>query len=201
MDYFDSRRLFRRMGLGISGLQTQAVGVYKHGQLRLRLRLLSDADGSQNPASAENQKCARTAAVKMPPRQIAQSDGVTKKAFDCFFAFRTVLTIKDIDGCRLSIALPQAFVEQLTILGNRYIVNQESVEKSGKELAEFSHRYRKYFDSEATDEDLNLTPTTNNHYCERKPFSTTSPSSLMSILDVAAAHVHIGVDFLVGMPG
>ncbi len=61
------------------------------------------------------------------------------------------LTIKDIEGRVLTIALPKSFVEQLTACGINHLINKQLVQKSRKELHRFKDRYRKYFDYQATD--------------------------------------------------
>ena len=61
------------------------------------------------------------------------------------------LTIKDIEGRVLTIALPKSFVEQLTAYGINHLVNKQPVQKSRKELRRFKDRYRKYFDHQAAD--------------------------------------------------
>ena len=61
------------------------------------------------------------------------------------------LTIKDIDGRVLSIVLPKSFVERLTVCGINHLANKQPVQKSKKEFRRFKEQYRKYFDYQATD--------------------------------------------------
>lgn len=61
------------------------------------------------------------------------------------------LTIKDIDGRVFTIALPKSFVEQLTVCGINHLQNKTPVQKSKKELRRFKDQYRRYFDHQATD--------------------------------------------------
>lgn len=73
-----------------------------------------------------------------------------------FAGSSSLLTIKDISGRVFIIDLPKSFVEQLTVCGINHLQNKKPVQKSKKEFRRFKERYRKYFDHQATDADIEL---------------------------------------------